>query len=89
MFIGVNHTHFGTTVKPLNKGHVGDNINSHALSLVERLSSSRRFKLYCYYMEKEFSGSQELSAVDNTVSLSQSVHHQRFYCMYHMMCFAF
>ena len=34
------------TVKPLNKGHVGDNINSHALSLVERLSSSQRFKLY-------------------------------------------
>ena len=38
------------TVKPLNKGHVGDNINLHALSLVERLSSSRRFKLYCYYI---------------------------------------
>ena len=33
------------TVNPPNKGHVGDNINSHALSLVERLSSSRRFKL--------------------------------------------
>ena len=37
-------------VKPPNKGHIGDNINSHALSLVERLSSSQRFKLYCYYI---------------------------------------
>ena len=44
------------TVKTPNKGHVGDNINSHALSLVERLSSSQRFKLYCYYRETEFSG---------------------------------
>ena len=46
------------TVKPPNKGHIGDNINSHALSLVERLSSSRRFKLYCYYRETGFSGSK-------------------------------
>ena len=30
------------TVKPPNKGHVGDNINSHAVSLVERLASSIR-----------------------------------------------
>ena len=49
----INHT---ITVKPPNKGHVGDNINSHALSLVERLSSFRRFELYCYYRETEFSG---------------------------------
>ena len=50
-------------VKPPNKGHVGDNKNSHALSLVERLSSSRRFKLYCYYRETKFSGPRELSTV--------------------------
>ena len=30
------------TVGPLNKGHVGDNINSLVLSFVEGLSSSRR-----------------------------------------------
>ena len=42
-----------STVKPSNKGHVGDNINSHALSLVEWLSSSRRFKLYCYYRDTD------------------------------------
>ena len=30
------------TVEPLNKGHIGDNINSLVLSFVERLSSSRR-----------------------------------------------
>ena len=46
----------GNTVKPLNNGQVGDNINSHALSLLERLSSSRRFKLYCYYRETNFLG---------------------------------
>ena len=32
--------YFTTTVEPLNKGHVGDNINSFVLSFVERLSSS-------------------------------------------------
>ena len=35
-----------TTVKPPNKGHFGNNINSSLLSFVERLSSSRRFKMY-------------------------------------------
>ena len=34
------------TVEPPNKGHFGDNINSAVLSFVERLSSSRRFKMY-------------------------------------------
>ena len=34
------------TVEPLNKGHVGDNINSLVLSFVERLSSSRRLQMY-------------------------------------------
>ena len=33
-------------VKPPNKGHFGNNINSSLLSFVERLSSSRRFKMY-------------------------------------------
>ena len=34
------------TVEPPNKGHFGDSINSAVLSFVERLSSSRRFKMY-------------------------------------------
>ena len=34
------------TVEPPNKGHLGDNINSAVLSFVERLFSSRRFKMY-------------------------------------------
>ena len=41
--VGPNVTN---TVKPLNKGHFGNNINSSLLSFVERLSSSRRFKMY-------------------------------------------
>ena len=32
------------TVEPLNKGHVGDNINSAVLSFIERLSSFRGSK---------------------------------------------
>ena len=32
---------FKCTVKPLNKGHIGDNINSAVLSFIERLSSFR------------------------------------------------
>ena len=32
------------TVEPLNKGHVGDNVNSAVLSFVERLSSFRGSK---------------------------------------------
>ena len=53
------------TLKPLNKGHVGDNIiNSHALSLVERLSSFWRFKLYCDYREfNRIFGSHELTVL--------------------------
>ena len=34
------------TVEPLNKGHFGNNIISAVVSFVERLSSSRRFKMY-------------------------------------------
>ena len=37
------------TVEPLNKGHIGDNINSAVVSFVERLSSLRRFKMYYDY----------------------------------------
>ena len=34
------------TVESPNKGHVGDNVNSAVVSFVERLSSSRSFKMY-------------------------------------------
>ena len=47
--------------------YVGDNINLHALSLVERLSSSRRFKLYCYYRDTRIFGSHELSSVERFI----------------------
>ena len=37
---------FPYTVEPSNKRHVGANINSAVVSFVERLSSSRKFKMY-------------------------------------------
>ena len=43
-YIHNNYTYH--TVEPPNKGHVGDNINSAAVSFVERLSSLWRFNMY-------------------------------------------
>ena len=43
------------TVKPLNKGHFGDNINSAVLSLVE-MSSSPRFLMHGNYMDSNILG---------------------------------
>jgi len=34
------------TLKPPNKRHTGNRMNSAVVSLVERLSSSQRFKIY-------------------------------------------
>ena len=45
---------YDTSVKPLNKGHFGDNINSAVLSFMERVSSSRRFSIYWNYRESNF-----------------------------------
>jgi len=45
-----------TTVKPLNKGHFENNINSAVVSFVERVSSSRWFKIYQYYRETNYLG---------------------------------
>ena len=42
----VQFTNYRYTVKPPNKGHFGNNINSSLLSFVKRLSSSRRYKMY-------------------------------------------
>ena len=39
------------TVKPLNKGCIGNNINSAFMSFVERLSSSQRFEMYWNHRE--------------------------------------
>jgi len=39
------------TVKPLNKGCIGNNINSVFMSFVERLSSSQRFEMYWNHRE--------------------------------------
>ena len=75
------------TVKPLNKGHVRDNnINSHALSLVGRMSSSQKFKLYSYILNIGKQNFQvpriiQCREVYDTVSLSRRVHYQRFYCV--------
>jgi len=44
-FVTDMSVHTTTVVSP-NKGHFGDNINSAVVSFVERLSSSRRFKMY-------------------------------------------
>ena len=42
-----------TTVEPLNKGHIGNNINSAVLSFVERLSSFGGSKYYIRAIYKE------------------------------------
>ena len=42
----ITYMHRRYIVEPLNKGHFGTNINYAALSFVERLSSSWRFKMY-------------------------------------------
>ena len=65
-------------VKLPKKGHIGNNVNSHniILSLVERLASSRRFKMYyyMYYRKTEFFVPKIVHCrevyYNNTVSLS-------------------
>ena len=76
-----------TTVKPSNKGHIGDNVYSHVLSLVERLSFYQRFKiivllLYNYRKPKflDPKNCPPYREVFNTVSLSRRVHCRRFHC---------
>ena len=55
---------FDDTVEPPNKGHFGDSISSAVLSLVERLSSSRRFSMYRNYGEWYFFGLRSVSLVE-------------------------
>ena len=40
-----DNVHLQCTVEPPNKGHFGNNINSAIVSLIEKLSSSRRFSM--------------------------------------------
>ena len=54
------------TVKLPNKGHFGDNINSAVLSLVERLSPSRRFLMYGNYMDSNVLGLEAVSLVERS-----------------------
>ena len=87
------------TVEPPNKGHFGDNnINPAVLSLVERLSSSRRFSMYRNYGEWYFLGPQSVSLVErsniqcpflggsfirgSTVILINNVQQSECYCIY-------
>ena len=71
------------TVKPPNKGHVGDNINSAVLSFIERLSSFRGSKCTKTIGHVIF-GSVLCREVYYTVSLFRRVHYRRFhYIMTH------
>ena len=57
------HIWYACTV---NKGHFGDNINSAVLSLVERLSLSRRFLMYGNYMDSNILGLEAVSLVERS-----------------------
>ena len=75
-----------TTVEPPNKGPVGDNINSAVVPFVEKLSSSRRFKMYYDYREAnvwdlDLCPCREVFYI---VSLSRRVHYRRFHCIYNL-----
>ena len=54
------------TVKPPNKGHFGDNINSAVLSLVERFSPSQRFLMHGNYMDSNILGLEAVSLVERS-----------------------
>ena len=73
--------YFPYTVKPPNKGHVGDNITAHALSCVYR-------EIVLFSDTEQIFGLRELSTVERfliqcTVSLSRRVHYRRFHCTYY------
>ena len=70
IFVLSLHFMFANTVKPLNKGHFGNNSNSSLLSFVERLSSSRRFKMYS---QNNYLGPWKASFVERFIILSLRV----------------
>ena len=57
-------------VEPPNKGHFGNNINLAVLSLVEKLSSSRRFTKNGNYREDNILGLEAVSLVERSVTYS-------------------
>ena len=74
------------TVKPPNKGHVGDNINSHALSKgCPLLGSSNCIattgKVDRILVPKVFSTVESFILV-STLTLSWRFHCQRFHCVH-------
>ena len=74
-------------MKPPNKRHVGDTINSHVLYLVERLFHFLEVQIVLLLKgETGIFGSQQLSTIDRfihtIVSLSRRVHYWRFHCTY-------
>ena len=70
------------TVKPPNKGHIGDNINSAVLFFIERLSSPRgsKYTKTIGYVIFGTSNSALCREVYYTVSLFRRVHYRRFHC---------
>ena len=72
-------------VKPPNKGHVGDDINSAVLSFIERLSSFRGSQCIKTIGHVIFGtlNSVLCREVYYTVSLFQRVHYWRFHCVYY------
>ena len=69
------------TVEPPNKGHVGDNINSAVVSLVERLSSFGGSKCI-RTIRKQTLNCVLCREVYYTVSLSRRVHYRRFHSIH-------
>lgn len=69
-------------VDPLNKGHVGDSINSVVFSFIERLSSFRGSQCNKTIGKVIFGTLSNVLCreVYCTVSLFQRVHYQRFHC---------
>ena len=82
------------TVKPPNKRHFGDNINSNVVSFVERLFSSHigSKSILEIYRETYIFGILTCvfcRKVYYIVSLSRRVHYRRFYCIYLFYLFLF
>ena len=73
-------------MEPLNKGHVGDNINSAVLSFIERLSSFKGSKCTKTIGHVIFGTSNRVLCREVyytvTVSLFRRVHYQRFHCIF-------
>jgi len=63
---GLQPCHINLVQSNLWQGHFGNNINSAVVSFVERLSFSRRFKMYWIYRETNYSGPWKVSFVERS-----------------------